>query len=230
MSASVLPLLFEGVLRGLVGAYAEGWFPMAESLDGRNDGPLRLYRSRERALLPLDGSLHASRSLGRVLRARRFRLSLNQAFNAVVAACADRPETWMSPELVAIYTRLHAAGFAHSVEAWQGTTLAAGLLGIAIGRCWIGESMAHLRPHAGNVLLVELTAALEWGGFDLFDVQLSNPNLERFGCFSISDADYTKQLRRARCRPARLCLGGDSLQSHAWPPSDAKMGADKKQT
>jgi leucyl/phenylalanyl-tRNA--protein transferase len=203
---------------------------MAQARQGQRYGPLRLYRSRARALLPLDGSLHASRSLGRLLRARPFRLSLNQAFSAVVAACADRPETWISPQLAAIYQRLHAAGFAHSVEAWQGSTLAAGLLGIAIGRCWIGESMAHLRPNAGNVLLVELTAALEWGGFGLFDVQLSNPNLERFGCFSISDADYTNQLRRARCRPARLRLGDDSLESHAWPPSDAKMGADKKQT
>jgi leucyl/phenylalanyl-tRNA--protein transferase len=222
--------LREGPLRSLVEAYADGWFPMAEPLDGHRHGPLRLYRSRERALLPLDGSLHASRSLGCVLRARTFRLSLNQAFNAVVSACADRPETWISPQLAATYRRLHAAGIAHSVEAWQGSTLAAGLLGIAIGRCWIGESMAHLRPNAGNVLLVELTAALEWGGFGLFDVQLSNPNLERFGCFSISDADYTNQLRRARCRPARLRLGDDSLESHAWPPSDAKMGADKKQT
>jgi leucyl/phenylalanyl-tRNA--protein transferase len=222
--------LEEGYLRSLVGAYAEGWFPMAQPRQGQRYGPLRLYRSRARALLPLDGSLHASRSLGRLLRARPFRLSLNQAFSAVVAACADRPETWISPQLAAIYQRLHAAGFAHSVEAWQGSTLAAGLLGIAIGRCWIGESMAHLRPNAGNVLLVELTAALEWGGFGLFDVQISNPNLERFGCFSISDADYTNQLRRARCRPARLRLGDDSLESHAWPPSDAKMGADKKQT
>ncbi len=230
MTASQPSQLRDVQLRSLVKAYAEGWFPMADPLDGQRYGPLSLYRSRQRALLPLDGSLHASRSLGRVLRARPFQFSLNRAFNPVVAACADRPETWISPELVAIYRQLHAIGMAHSVEAWQGGRLAAGLLGIAIGRCWIGESMAHLRPHAGNVLLVELSAALEWGGFDLFDVQLSNPNLERFGCFSISDADYTNQLRRARCRPARLRLGGDSLESHAWPPSDARMGADKKQT
>ncbi|MFN9694764.1 MAG: leucyl/phenylalanyl-tRNA--protein transferase [Synechococcaceae cyanobacterium] len=220
----------DGSLQALVEAYAQGWFPMAESLGRRHYGPVRLYRSRERALLPLDGSLHASRSLGRVLRARPFRLGLNQAFDAVVSACADRPETWISPELAAIYRQLHGAGFAHSVEVWQGTKLAAGMLGIAIGSCWIGESMAHLRPNAGNVLLVELTAALEWGGFALFDVQLSNPHLERFGCFRLSDADYSNQLRHARCRPARLRLGDDSLESHAWPPSDAKMGPDKKQT
>lgn len=220
----------EDSFRALIEAYAQGWFPMAESLGRGRYGPLRLYRSRERALLPLDGSLHGSRSLARVLRSRPFRLGLNHAFNAVVSACADRPETWISPELAALYRQLHAAGLAHSVEVWQGPTLAAGMLGIAIGRCWIGESMAHLRPNAGNVLLVELTAALEWGGFALFDVQLSNPHLERFGCFRLSDADYTNQLRRARCQPARLRLGDDSLESRAWPPSDAKMAADKKQT
>jgi leucyl/phenylalanyl-tRNA--protein transferase len=224
------PARSEGLLLKLVEAYAEGWFPMADHLGQQRYGALQLYRSRERSLLPLDGSLHASRSLGAVLRAQPFQLSLNRAFAAVVRACADRPETWISPQLTSLYGRLHAAGFAHSIEAWQGNTLAAGLLGLAIGRCWIGESMAHRLPKAGNVLLVELTAALEWGGFELFDVQLSTPHLERFGCFRISDADYTNQLRRARSRPACLRLGGDSLESHTWPPSDAKMGADKKQT
>lgn len=217
MTASETSSLREDTLLKLVGAYAEGWFPMAEPMGLQRYSALRLYRSRERALLPLDGSLYASRSLGSVLRARPFRLSLNRAFQSVVDACADRPETWISPQLASVYQHLHAAGFAHSVEAWQGNVLAAGLLGIAIGRCWIGESMAHRRSNAGKVLLVELTAALEWGGFGLFDVQLSTPHLERFGCFSISDAEYTEQLRRNRCRPARLRLGDDSLESHTWP-------------
>ncbi|MEB3362448.1 MAG: leucyl/phenylalanyl-tRNA--protein transferase [Synechococcaceae cyanobacterium] len=230
MTASETASSREDSLIKLIGAYAEGWFPMAEPLGDQRYGALQLYRSLERALLPLDSSLHASRSLGRVLRARPFRLSLNRAFHAVVQACADRPETWISPQLTAVYGRLHAAGIAHSVEAWQGNVLAAGLLGIAIGRCWIGESMAHRLPNAGKVLLVELTAALEWGGFSLFDVQLSTPHLKRFGCFSISDAEYTDQLHRARCRPGRLRLGDDSLESHTWPPPDAKIGADKKQT
>ena len=211
-------------------AYAQGWFPMAEDRCDHAHGPLSLYRSRERALLPLDGSLHVPRSLRRVLRAGAVRLSLNRAFGAVVHACADRPQTWISPELARLYERLHAAGLAHSVEAWQDDALAAGLLGIAIGRCWIGESMAHWRPHAGNVLLVELVEALRRGGFALFDVQLSSPHLRRFGCVSVSDAAYSDLLGQARGHVACLRLGADGLQSRAWPPSDAKMEADKKQT
>ena len=203
---------------------------MAEDLDGQQHGPVQLYRSRERALLPLDETLHCPRSLRRVLAERRFRLSLNRSFEAVLRACADRPATWISPELAALYLRLHAAGLAHSVEAWQDGALAAGLLAIAVGRCWIGESMAHVRPDAGNVLLLELVAALEWSGFTLFDVQLSTPHLRRFGCVTVSDAVYTERLRQTRSRPARLRLGEDWLVSHTWPPSDARIKADKKQT
>ncbi|MEB3167653.1 MAG: leucyl/phenylalanyl-tRNA--protein transferase [Synechococcaceae cyanobacterium] len=201
-----------------MGAYAEGWFPMAEQLPDGEHRPLQLYRSRERALLPLDGSLHCPRSLRRVLQAGCVQLSLNRAFSAVLRVCANRSDTWISPELIDLYERLHAAGLAHSVEAWQNDGLAAGLLAIAIGRCWIGESMAHLRPNAGNVLLVKLAAALEWGGFALFDVQLSSPHLRRFGCLTVSDTAYLARLRRARSQPARLQLGGDRIESRSWPP------------
>ena len=213
-----------------MGVYGEGWFPMAEAFTGQEHGPLRLYRSRERALLPLDGTLHCPRSLRRLLRADRYRFSLNRAFSAVVSACANRSETWISPALTVLYLRLHAAGLAHSVEVWEGDSLAAGLLAISIGRCWIGESMAHLRPHAGNVLLVELVAALRRSGFAMFDVQLSTPHLRRFGCVSVSDAAYCELLERARVQPACLRFGADVLESHAWRPSDAKMEPDKKQT
>jgi len=168
--------------------------------------------------------------LRRFVRGGRFRLSLNRAFRDVVSACADRSETWISPALASLYQRLHIAGLAHSVEAWQDDSLAAGLLAISIGRCWIGESMAHVRPHAGNVLLVELVEALRRSGFSMFDVQLSTPHLRRFGCVSVSDAAYGELLRQARALPARLRFGADILDSPAWTPPDAKMGADKKQT
>jgi leucyl/phenylalanyl-tRNA---protein transferase len=188
-----------------------GWFPMHDEGDG-----LQLYRSHERALLPLDGSLHIPRSLRRSLRAGTFHLSLNRDFETVLFGCADRPRTWISPELHTIYHRLHADGLAHSVEAWDGGGLAAGMLCIGIGACWIGESMFHRRPQAGNVLLVELAQALGRGGFDLFDVQINNPHLERFGCRSISDAVYGRRLAEACRRPATLSLQGDLVSSEPW--------------
>ena len=196
----------------LLAAYAAGWFPMAEG----PDRALGLFRARKRALIPLDQHFHVPRSLKRQLRPGRFELKLNSAFAAVVDGCADRPSTWISLELRAIYQELHRLGWAHSIEAWDEQGLAGGQLGLAIGRCWIGESMYHRRPHASNVVLVSLQKALAEGGFVLFDVQLSNPHLERFGCFCISDEDYSKQLQQAVSHPAELRLNRYTIHSCAW--------------
>ena len=76
--------------------------------------------------------------------------------------------------------------------------------------------MFHSRPHASNVVLVQLQQALRHGGFELFDVQLSNPHLERFGCFCISDAAYSAQLQAAVRSPAVLELNQFTIHSRAW--------------
>ena len=76
--------------------------------------------------------------------------------------------------------------------------------------------MVHSRPHASNVVLVQLQQALRHGGFELFDVQLSNPHLERFGCFELSDADYSSALAQAVQQPAQLQIGGTTVNSEAW--------------
>jgi len=192
--------------------YALGWFPMANP----PGTALELCRSRSRALLPLDGRFHIPRSLRRWLRRDCFRLSLNQAFDGVVAGCAARPSTWISPELVRLYHRFHSAGLAHSVEVWEGSDLVGGLLAISFGACWIGESMFHRSPNATSVLLVRLVEGLRQGGFQLFDVQLSNPHLERFGCYTVSDGAYGALLEQARRQPANLRLGQDAIASEAW--------------
>jgi leucyl/phenylalanyl-tRNA--protein transferase len=102
------------------------------------------------------------------------------------------------------------------VEVWQGQELAAGLLAIGIGSCWIGESMVHCRAHAGNVMLVGLVEALGASGFSLFDVQLSNPHLERFGCREIGDTAYMALLGQARTRSTTLRLGESVVRSEGW--------------
>ncbi len=196
----------------LLAAYAAGWFPMAEGPAGH----LGLFRSPQRALLPLDQRFHIPRSLRRVLNSQRFELRLNTAFEAVVEGCADRSETWISPELRQIYSALHAGGWAHSIEAWDEEGLAGGQLGLAIGACWIGESMFHRRPHGSNVVLVGLQQALLAGGFQLYDVQILNPHLERFGAFCLADASFTPLLQQAVRQRALLRIKGKQLVSEAW--------------
>jgi len=195
-----------------VQSYASGWFPMADS----SCAGLSLWRSRSRALIPLDAGFRVPRSVRRQLHTKDLQLSLNRSFDAVLHGCARRPDTWISSELASIYGQLHQAGWAHSVEAWYGHDLAAGLLAIGIGGCWIGESMLHHRANAGNVMLVRLVEALRESGFSLFDVQLSNPHLKRFGCREIGDTAYGSLLRLARTRPTTLRLGESVVHCGGW--------------
>jgi leucyl/phenylalanyl-tRNA--protein transferase len=162
------------------------------------------YASREHALIPLDERFRYPRSLQRVLNQNRFTVAINRDFSAVVEGCANRETTWISEELKQIYHALHAAGWAHSFEAWQGKDLAGGVLGIAIGGAFIGESMFYRIPDGSKVALVKLVEHLRSRHFLLFDAQMTNPHLERFGSYILPDSEYQLLLRRAVRQPCSL--------------------------
>ncbi|NER00087.1 MAG: leucyl/phenylalanyl-tRNA--protein transferase [Cyanothece sp. SIO2G6] len=177
----------------IIDGYASGYFLMA------NDGPesLSWYASRERALIPLDDRFRYPRSLQRVLNQNRFEVAVNRAFSTVVEGCADRETTWISPELRRLYHALHQAGYAHSFETWQGDQLAGGILGIVIGGAFIGESMFYRIPEGSKVAMVKLVERLRSRQFLLFDAQMSNPHLERFGSYIIPNDEYQSLLAQA---------------------------------
>jgi leucyl/phenylalanyl-tRNA--protein transferase len=184
----------------IVQGYAQGYFLMANGDSSR----LSWYTSRQRALIPLDERFQYPRSLRRILNQERFTTAVNRDFPAVVAACADRASTWISPELQEIYWALHQAGWAHSFETWQGDQLAGGILGIVIGGAFIGESMFYRIPESSKVAMVKLVEQLRSRQFVLFDAQIMNPHLERFGAFSVSDNQYRTLLKQALQRRCSL--------------------------
>lgn len=155
------------------------------------------YSSRERALVPLDDRFRYPRSLQRILNQNRFTIAINRDFKQVVAGCANRTTTWISPELQEIYWELHLAGWAHSFETWQADELAGGILGIAIGGAFIGESMFYRIPEGSKVAMVKLVEWLRQHQFLLFDAQMNNPHLERFGTYIVSERDYKALLKQA---------------------------------
>lgn len=181
----------------LIQGYAQGYFLMA---DDQGD-QLAWYSSRERALIPLDDRFRYPRSLQRVLNQNQFRVAISEDFAGVVEGCADRDTTWISEELKTIYTELHAAGWAHSFETWQGDQLAGGILGLAIGGAFIGESMFYRIPNGSKVAMVKLVEWLRARQFVLFDAQMTNPHLERFGAYIVSQTEYESLLRQAIQRP-----------------------------
>lgn len=184
----------------IVAAYSQGYFLMA------NGPELEWYSSKERTLIPLDDRFRFPTSLRRVINQDRFTVTIDRAFDQVVEGCADRQETWISAELKLIYRALHQAGWAHSFETWQGDDLAGGILGLAIGGVFIGESMFFRIPEGSKVAMVALVDCLRRQGFSLFDAQMMNPHLERFGAYVVGDRDYDEMLARAIVQDCELRL------------------------
>ena len=181
----------------LLAAYRVGAFPMADG-----DGHVGWYAPDPRGVLPLDG-LHVSRSLAKAVRQRRFRVTADRAFEAVVRACAapapGRETTWISEEIVRAYTALHRLGHAHSVECWteDGGRFAGGVYGVSMGGAFFGESMVALERDASKVALVWLVRRLRAGGYRLFDVQMTTPHTARLGAVEVPRAVYERRLAAA---------------------------------
>lgn len=183
----------------LIQGYAQGYFLMADEI-----GNLNWYSSRKRAVIPLDDRFRYPKSLRRALNQERFSVAVNRDFKSVVAGCADRETTWISTDLREIYWELYKAGWAYSFETWQGDQLAGGVLGIVIGGAFIGESMFYRIPEGSKVAMVKLVERLRSRGFILFDAQMTNPHLERFGACMIDEQQYQVLLQQALQRQCFL--------------------------
>lgn len=175
----------------LIDAYARGFFPMA--VGPRN---IRWFSPDPRGVIPLDG-FRIPRGARKTLIDPAWEIRVDSAFEPVMRACADRPETWIDDEIIAIYLELHRRGVAHSVEVWRDGMLAGGLYGVRLGAAFFGESMFHRVTGASKVALVALHRVLVAGGFRLLDIQWTTPHLEKFGSIEIPKRTYLKILSSA---------------------------------
>jgi leucyl/phenylalanyl-tRNA--protein transferase len=175
----------------LEACYRAGAFPMADE-----HGRVEFYRSNPRSVLELD-SLHISKSLARVIRQGKYEVFLNRDFEAVIRACADRHETWISAEIERAFVQLHEEGKAHSIEAYKDDELVGGLYGVTLGGAFMGESMFSRMPDASKVCLYYLVERLKELGYVLLDCQIQNDHLTRLGAVEIPDEEYLRRLDRA---------------------------------
>jgi len=181
-------------------AYASGIFPWYDQRQ-----PILWHSPDPRMVLEAD-RLHVPASLRKTVRRRPYRLTLDVAFGAVIAGCADagRPEgpgTWITADMIAAYAELHRRGFAHSVEAWAGEELAGGLYGVSLGGAFFGESMFARRPDASKVAFVALVEQLARRGITLVDCQVHTEHLERFGAEEWPRERYLAALSEAIRKP-----------------------------
>jgi leucyl/phenylalanyl-tRNA--protein transferase len=188
----------ELVLRG----YCAGLFPM-----GGDGAELEWYSPDPRCIFELD-AFHVPQTLRKTMRRRLFEIRVNTAFDETIRACADREDgTWISEQIVHLYSELHRSGYAHTVEAWQDGKLVGGLYGVAIGAAFFGESMFHRVTDASKVTLVSLVERLRARGYQLLDTQWSTPHLRRFGAVNIPRDEYLARLAAAIVAPRSFVDG-----------------------
>lgn len=184
----------------LLSAYASGVFPMAQSRDSTE---LHWVDPRRRGIFNLE-NFHISRSLARHIAHTNCTIRTNSDFAGVVSACADREETWINAEIFDLYQTLHATGFAHSLEVWDGGDLVGGVYGVTLGAAFFGESMFSRQTDASKLALAYLVHRLRAGGFTLFDTQFLTPHLASLGAVEISRNAYHNRLKAALDLSARF--------------------------
>ena len=166
---------------------------MASARDGK---AIKWYAPDPRAVLKLD-EFHASKRLMRSYRQRHYALTVDQDFPAVIRACANvRADTWLNDDLIALYCELHAAGQAHSVEAWEDKKLIGGLYGVMVPNSLIfcGESMFSRVTDASKLCLVRLVEWLVGQDFTHLDAQFQTPHLAQFGFKEMGQGEYLRLL------------------------------------
>lgn len=186
----------------LLNAYRHGIFPWYSA------GQPILWWSPDPRMALRPDALKISRSLRKTLRKGTFRITLDQAFAAVMAACAepraDGQGTWITDDMYRAYQRLHALGYAHSVEAWQDERLVGGLYGVALGRVFFGESMFTRVTDASKIAFVHLVRQLQRWGFVLIDCQVYTGHLASLGATPMPRTEFRAVLEQQARMPDRV--------------------------
>ncbi len=177
-------------------AYRMGIFPWF------SEGSPFLWWSPEPRLVLFPDEIKISKSLKKLIKKKKFKVTLDTAFREVITACAsirqdNGDETWISDEMIEAYCNLHTSGYAHSVETWYNGELAGGLYGISLGRSFFGESMFAFEANASKVAFAELVKYLVELKFDLIDCQVTTEHLLRFGAVEIPKSDFLDLLEKS---------------------------------
>jgi len=182
--------------------YSKGIFPWyAENL------PI-LWHSPDPRMVMTTKDLVVQRSLRKAIRHRPYELKMDTAFVDVLRGCAAVPRpnqsgTWLIPEMMVAYEKLHQLGFAHSIEAWKDGELVGGLYGVSLGAAFFGESMFARAPDASKIAFVACVRQLDAWSVPLVDCQVHTDHLERFGAYEVPRTKYLEQLARALDAPTR---------------------------
>lgn len=173
----------------LLQAYANGIFPWFND----DKDPVLWWSPDPRCILLTD-SFHASRSLAKWCRRRRWLATVDTSFDEIVDQCSrprvQQESSWITNKMKAAYTELHHLGYAHSLEVWSGNQIVGGIYGVSLGAHFYGESMFSARTNGSKVALLALCRLLNSWGFRFVDCQLPTPHLESLGATRVDRASF----------------------------------------
>lgn len=187
----------------ILAAYSLGIFPWF------SEGEPILWWSPDPRMILLPNEFHVSKRLARLNRKGRFRVTLDTAFEEVIAQCSrttrrGQDGTWITQEMTRAYLALHRSGYAHSVECWEEDDLVGGLYGISLGAGFFGESMFTHVPNASKVALSALVERLVRWGFSLIDCQMPTEHLASLGAKEVPRQVFLGLLAESLKAPTRI--------------------------
>lgn len=187
----------------LLEAYSFGIFPWPHE-----DMPTIWYSPEERGILEFN-KFHIPTSLAKFISKSNWTYSFDKNFVDVVKACSEQPRkgqngTWITKKMLKAYIDFHKAGYAHSVEVWDGEELVGGLYGVYVGGIFCGESMFHRETNASKCALVRLVQFLRESGLEWMDIQMVTPLSSAFGGRYIPRREFLRRLHTARSSALRL--------------------------
>jgi leucyl/phenylalanyl-tRNA--protein transferase len=174
-------------------AYHQGIFPWPIN----EEFPIVWFAPPRRGVLLIE-EFHIPKSVSKMLRCGKYECRVDTAFDQVISHCANRSDgTWITPDIISSYKKLHHEGAAHSVETYLDDELVGGLYGVSWGKYFCGESMFHLRSGASKLALVYLVNSLRERGFEWIDIQNISPLFELFGAREIPRTRFMELLKNA---------------------------------
>lgn len=178
-------------------AYAQGYFPMAESID---EPHCVWVRPKKRGMIPLD-QFHISTKLSQKFRNMQGQFFYDRDFEQVLKQCQtirqEKTDTWINDEIFELYLELYEEGYAHSIEYWEDDQLLGGLYGLHMGGIFFGESMFSCKNNASKFCLIQLVATLIQNKFKILDAQFMSDHLGQFGAIEINQLDFEPLLEEA---------------------------------
>ena len=171
-------------------AYSIGLFPWFNP-----DDPILWWSPDPRFVLFPD-ELKVSKSMRPYFNQKKFKVSFDQDFRAVISACQQQRRigqgggTWITDEMIEAYCKLNEEGYAHSVEVWQDDELVGGLYGVSLGKIFFGESMFAKVSNASKFGFISLVKKLVALDFELIDCQQKTRHLQSLGGRSISRKEF----------------------------------------